>query len=42
MTDKLLMAVCLGCLGARIGYAEGGRMERRAGYDGSLGGSPST
>lgn len=32
MTDKLLMAVCLGCLGALIGYAVCVRMKRKAEY----------
>lgn len=32
MTDKLLMAVCLGCLGAATGYALCIRLKRRAEY----------
>ena len=32
MTDKLLIAVCLGCIGALAGYAVCVRMKRRAEY----------
>lgn len=36
MTDKLLVAVCLGCAGALIGFAICMRMKRRAEYFGDL------
>lgn len=38
MTDRLLITVCLGCLGALIGFAICSRMKRRAEYFADLDG----